>query len=237
MEKTTVWIGLVLMSMSVLLGGCYESYATPRAASLGLYDIAGQETSKVVAPAAQFPATIAVARIQSCYGGPNSAAFYVVNNRALESKVGFDSLRKLQGVRDVVMMNSLLSSGLKSSGELRQAAQSLKADMVLIYTVDTLEQQQNWSTALSVFTLGLAPTVKVEVTTTITAILIGSQTGFLYGTFETTSSKGQPAAAITTYDAIGQCRNFTELDAMRQMLNKFPALWNQVLADNDIKSR
>lgn len=236
MEKQEIKSGVaaVMLTGILFVCGCYESYATPQAqpASMRLLE----DQSKNAAPGTpnlQLPATLAIARIQSQYYG-NTPGFHIINNRALESKIDMSPIRNQKGIRDMVILNSLLASGeLSSSSQLRASAKSLKADVLLVYTIDTQSEYRDNASILSVFSLGMAPTVKMSVTTTITAVLIDTQTGFLYGTFETTSHKEQTAAAMTSNDARGQCQDFTEKDAMTQMINRFPELWNQVLSQSE----
>jgi hypothetical protein len=123
----------------------------------------------------------------------------------------------------------LLPNYLQSDKELRKAASRLQADMILIYTMDTDFYDSDASTPLSIITLGLAPTIQVRVITTISAMVMDTRTGYIYGVLEETARKEQAAAAFTTQNAFDQLRQKTEREAFEMFLDEFEVLWKNIL--------
>ena len=95
-------------------------------------------------PAGQFPARIAVARVQApgyrsrtnnSYG---SGRYSVVTVRDIEDDSAFDTISNLPEVAGLAALNRLLiSPNLNSIKDLRLSAARLKTDLLLSYTVDT----------------------------------------------------------------------------------------------------
>jgi len=230
-------IALLPLLGIIFVGGCYDSYVTPATgADMGIFrgtlnesdSFRGTYTPK---PTAQFPVTLAVARIQGAGYYQNNIGYCVVNSPLSGTQANQNSFTNLQGISQVVPVNKLLISGYqKSPDALQQAAASLKAQMLYIYTLDTQQDEMDWSSALSLYTLGLSPTVKVEVTTTAMGMLIDTQTGYVYGVLEARADKQQTAAYMTRQNAWDQCRKITEEQAFESMNTKFPAMWNGVLS-------
>ena len=123
------------------------------------------------------------------YGHGN---YSVVTLRDIEKDEDFDRLNKLAGIAQISLLSRLLlPNHLKSDRELRNAASRLQADMILIYTLDTDFYDRNSSTSLSIVSLGLAPTVQVRVITTVSAMVIDTQTGYIYGIVEETAKDSE----------------------------------------------
>lgn len=233
--KDTLY-GAVILALMVFLSGCYSSYVTPAGANMGIFRGAFTESGSVrpngtPRPAASFPVTLAVARIQGA-GYYQADLGYCVVNAPLSGTQGVrNGFGQLPGIARVVPVNKLLMAGYqKSPDALRQAAASLKAQMLYLYTLDSVQDEADWSSAVSLYTLGLAPTVKVEVTTTAMGMLIDTQTGYVYGVLEASAVKEQAAAYMTRQNAWDQCRNVTEALALEDMNRQFPVMWNEVLS-------
>jgi len=187
-------------------------------------------------PTAKFPANMVVVRVQesgytSCttkgYGRGN---YSVVIVRDIEKDEDFDRMNKLAGMAQVSPLSRLLlPSYLQSDRELRKAASRLQADMILIYTLDTDFYDSDTSTPLSIITLGLAPTIQVRVITTISAVVMDTRTGYIYGIVEETAREEQAAAAFTTQNAFDQLRQKTERRAFELFLDEFEVLWRNIL--------
>ncbi|MHC4281775.1 MAG: hypothetical protein ACYSWZ_02200 [Planctomycetota bacterium] len=99
----------------------------------------------------------------------------------------------------------------------------------MIYTMDTDFYDSDASTPLSIITLGLAPTIQVRVITTISAMVMDTRTGYIYGVLEETARKEQAAAAFTTQNAFDQLRQKTEREAFEMFLDEFEVLWKNIL--------
>lgn len=129
------------------------------------------------------------------------------------------------------MNRLLLPERLQSDRELRTAAAALHADMILIYTIETDFHSEDQATPLSVVTLGLSPTVKVYVNTTVSALLMDTRTGYIYGLAEGVAHHDQTAAWWTNRDAVDQSRRKTERAAFEDLIGELESLWPKVAAE------
>lgn len=222
-----------------LLSGC-ATYQTP-GAGVGIGDLtqASPEISELMQrePAAEFPATIAAVRVQAagyragrtdCYG---SGSFCVVTARDIETETDYQRLQGLAGVREIGRVTRLLiPSQIGGLDDLRLAAASLKADMVLLYSVDTRFHVEGRSLGpLSVVSLGLIPNKRAHVTSTASAALVDVRSGFIYGVVEATAEADQRASVWSTHDAIEKARLETERRSFVEMIDEFEALWKGVV--------
>lgn len=154
----------------------------------------------------------------------------MVTIRDIETDEDFGRIEGLAEMAGAAWMNRLLlPENLQSDRELRTAAATLHADMVLIYTIETVFTKEDSVTPLSVVTLGLSPTVKVYVTTTASALLMDTRTGYVYGVAEGVGRHEQPAAWWTSEDAVDQSRRKTERAAFEDLLEEFETLWPKVV--------
>ena len=127
------------------------------------------------------------------------------------------------------MNRLLLPDRLESDKELRQAASRLHADIVLIYTFDTAFYERNASTPLSLVSLGLSPTVKVRVVSTVSAIVLDSRTGYLYGALEATHKLQRSASHLTSTDVCDALRQKVERQAFDKFLDSFDKTWKGIV--------
>ena len=231
----------------ILLSGC-ASYATPgRGAdlqSVGLTDEARRALTSDASlsalmdkkPLARFPAGVAVARIQSpLYRSPTATTwghgpYTVVTSRDVEKSEHFDRLGKLPMLQGIAPINRLLlPEQFKSDLELRQAAASLHADMLLIYTLDTIFYAEQQSEPLSTITLGLSPTKKVRMLTTASAVLMDTRNGYIYGLAESTARREQLTSAWDSEHAADQSRLKTESEAFDGLVGELEKTWAGVV--------
>lgn len=187
-------------------------------------------------PTANFPVNMVAVRVQeSGYtSGTNKGyghgSYSVVTVRDIEKDEDFDRINKLAGIAQISPLSRLLLPNyLQSDIELRTAASRLQADMILIYTLDTDFYDRDSSTPLSIISLGLAPTIQVRVITTISAMVMDTRTGYIYGILEETARKEQTAAVFTTQNAFDQLRQQTERGAFEMFLDEFEVLWKNIL--------
>lgn len=225
-----------------MVSGCNESYVTPsKGANLTVFqstDVVASDQSGASGavsepvPMAEFPVHLAVARIQmpcdSYYYADQVSTYAVASVRDVES--GSDvSFEALEGIAQIVPINHMLLGGQQKDPDmLRRAAASLKAQMVFVYTLDTRLSEEDWSSPISIATLGMAPTVTTRVTTTASGVLLDTQTGYVYGAVEATSSKSQKAAFLTRENAWDQCQRQTEKQAYEKLFEQFKAYWKDV---------
>jgi hypothetical protein len=237
-------------TLTIVLGGC-TSYKVPgRAASMELF----VEKAKVASteqpepqkpgdieiterkPTAEFPANIVVVRVQEpgyksqTAEGIGGGNFSVVTVRDMEKDEDFERLAKLPNLAQISPMSRLLlPSHFQSDKELRTVAARLNADIVLIYTVDTTFLNTNTSTALSAITLGIGPTLKLRVISTVSGIIMDTRTGYIYGTIEETAKEETSTSYLSTQNACDQIRLKTERKAFEQFLTEFGTVWTNIV--------
>lgn len=226
-------------ALAALLSGC-ATYTTP-GAGISLQDLAKADTDIAdlmkLEPAAVFPARIAVARVQaSGYYSHSSTCngtgrYCVVTTRDVEPEESYDRLSKLPLVSAVALMNRLLlSAKLTSAKDLRQAAASLKTDLLLVYSLDTSFNIENTDVGpLALVSLGFLPTKKAKVTATASAALFDVRTGFVYGVAEATSTETQRGTFWSSSEAVDSARKKAEADAFRKMIGEIEKFWADVL--------
>lgn len=239
---------LLALLLPALLGGCTSYTAPGRPADMTAFRAAQAQTTDekirgayAAEPLAQFPASIAVIRVQepgyrnyAGYSGVGTGRYSVVTRREVEKQEQFDALAKLPGVSGIATVNRLLiPDDLQSDQELRVAAASLRADLLLLYTFDTKFSSDNYGGPLMVVSLGLLPTKVESVKTTASALLIDTRTGFVQAAVEGTGDAGQLANAWTSSDAADDARLRAERRAFEGLMKEFEDAWPQVLAANE----
>lgn len=234
-----------VMAGSAVLSGC-ASYTTPGGpADLHAMGISrGEQIARTDSnilekmsrkPAADFPASIAVVRVQAHnyrshtaegYGAGN---FTVLTGREAETDEDMDRLRSLPMVRGIAAINRLvLPQWLNTEKDLREAAASVHADMVLLYTFDTRFGVTTKIPAMGLITLGLFPDRESQVTSTASAALIDTRSGFIYGVAEATSKAHQAANAWTSEDAVDESRKRAEREAFVNLVGEVERMWKGV---------
>ncbi|MGI9322942.1 MAG: hypothetical protein ACR2PJ_05090 [Pseudomonadales bacterium] len=183
-----------------------------------------------VQPAAKFPVRMAVARLQ---GSSHSTHINLVTARDIESDESLERLSNLDMVTAVAPITRLLVPKLESLKDLRIAAARLKIDLLLVYTIDTKYHVEGTpAAALSVLSLGMVPNKKVYVTATISGLLLDVQTGFVYGTAESTSKEYQRSTSWSVSEATDEARNKAERASFESFVDSFEKLWAGVLAEH-----
>lgn len=239
-------IGIFSVLISLAACGC-TSYTTPgRGANfkeLGLSpqarrdatDFAPQEALDKK-PLATFPTAIAVVRIQSpgyyARGCPTygTGRYTIVTSRTVEREDQIERLSRLPLVNGIAPMNRLLlPETFESEMPLREAAARLHADILLIYTFDTVFREDQKAAPISVITLGASPTKTVDVTTTASAALIDTRNGYLYGLAEATASREKLTSAWATQDTIDASRRKNEEEAFDKLVGELEKTWTGVV--------
>lgn len=230
----------LLVVVGLLGAGC-ASYTTPGGPAQ-LSDLASPNINQLMAqkPAANFPARIAVARVQaSGYAGYNSSSFgagrySVVFARDVESEAAYGRLGKMAEVAAVAPLNRiLLPSVLDSIESLREAGARLQADILLIYTFDTAFQAgEQRFLPLNTIALGFLKNKKVTVTTTASAALFDVRTEFLYGLAEATAVENRQASVWSTQAAVDDLRVATEKAAFTDLIHEIEQTWTGVVAQH-----
>lgn len=240
--------GLVLcitLFVGSFIGGC-STYRVPGGAAdfhaLGITsDEQAELTEDSIArelakkPASSFPANLAAVRVQArgyrsyTTQGYDYGNYSVVTLREVESDTDIDSLASLPMINNIIPLNRLVIIDIKDESDIRKAAARVQADMVLIYTFDTKFGVESFIPALGVITLGLFPNDEARVTSTASAALIDTRTGFIYALAESTADAKQIANAWTSKDAVDQSRRRAERDAFEGLISELKKAWKQVV--------
>ena len=152
-----------------------------------------------------FPASIVTIRVQGrnysnhnlkraggVYGDGN---FTVVTTREVESESDLARIQNLPAVNNVISLNRLLiPQNLETLDQLRTAASNLKADLLLIYTFDTVFFDEDRARVLSTISLGFSPNRRITATTTASALLVDTRTGFISSAYESTAKETKTAS-------------------------------------------
>jgi hypothetical protein len=222
------------------LSGC-ASYTTPG----GPVDLAGIQSADIKElmsreAAVTFPALVAVARVQSpgyqsltaeTYG---NGTYVVVTNRELMSDSRIDEISRWPAVRGVSPLSRLLiPSRLNSIDDLRTASANLKADVLIVFTLDTSFRVDGKSIGpLSIISLGLMRDRETVVNTTASAVFVDVRTGFVYGVAEATASEKQTTNTWNTVNAADQGRLNTERDAFDELVREMEKTWKNIVAEH-----
>lgn len=242
-HEDTHWLfGSMLLTALLCLSGCAMSYHVPgRGADMSVFT--GLDPRDALTDAsilqvlnrralAQLPTPLAVARVQSpgyhSYSsrGWGHGRYSVVTTRDIEIDEDFDRLAALQKVERVAPISRLLlSDHLTSDRDLRAAAASVGADLLLVYTVDTTFTTEDGFAPLTVFSLGLFPTKTARVDSTASAVLLDTRSGHVYAAAEGAADTSQLANAWTSRAAVEQSRRRAERRAFEKMLDEFERGW------------
>lgn len=242
---------LMLIALGALMiSGCASYSAPGRGAEMQMLGAPGNaamgpgtdsqiRTSFNKSPLASFPASIAVVRVQDVgYQSPTATGwgvgrYSIVTTRDVEKSEQFERLLKLPQIRGIAPIGRLLiDTPLNSDLALRQAASKLQADMVLIYTFDTVFTTENKAVPLSVITLGLSPNKQVRVTTTASALLLDTRNAYVYGLAEATSQQNRLTSSWQNETAIDETRRAAESQAFERLVGEFEKTWKLVLASH-----
>lgn len=231
---------LLAFALLASLVGC-ASYIPPGAkADLQAFAPASIQEGFAAKPTAPFPASIAFVRVQApsytnyrlqqTGGAYGTGRYSVVTTREVEEEAQIDRVAKLPQIAGLTGLNRmLLPEKLEGDREIREAAARLQADLVFIYTFDTVFFETDLARPLTVITLGLSPTAKVFVTTTVSALLLDTRTGYVYSTYETTKKANTLSTSWGSRDAADEARRNNERAAFSQMVDEFTNTWPKVL--------
>lgn len=231
---------VLLLACMALLCGC-STYKTPGAGvSLGAIserdgDIAAAFQRE---PAITFPAQLAVVRIAASgyRSGSNdsygSGAFGIVTTRDIETDESLERLQRMPQVAAVAPVSRLLvPANLGDVRDLRAAAAQLRADALLIYTIDTRFRTETAEVGpLQTIALGFLPTKKAIVNATCAFMIVDVRTGYVYGTGESTATEDQRSNVWGSENAIEEARLKAERRAFEDGLGEVSRLWTSIVA-------
>ncbi len=234
-----------LILITVFTSGC-ASYIAPGAkADLQAFAPANIQEGFAVKASAPFPASIAMVRVQAADcsnhnirqtgAASGSGRYSVITTKEVEDDVYLDRVAKLPKVLGTVAINRLLlPPKLESDKEIREAASRLQADLIFLYTFDTAFHNTDQAKPLTVITLGLSPTRKISVTTTASALLMDTRTGYIYSAYETTTKAGTLSTSWGSSDAADESRQRSEKEAFSKLIGEFEMSWPKLL-DKHVK--
>ena len=241
-SRLVALLSVTLIVCAFVITGCTSSYVTPGGGAdlrtaLGLSDDDQPSVDFAIAeqldkrPAASFPATLALLRIQDRgYRSRTSKSiergnYSIVTVRDVEEDEDLQRLQKMPGVGSIVPLNSMVVGNLNTERDLRAAAARVQADALVLYTFHTSFDVDTTIPAVGVLTLGVFPAEKAKVTSTASAAIIDTRTGFVYALAESTSDTSQLANAWTTQSAVDQSRRRAEREAFEGLLTELESAW------------
>ena len=232
------WTSILFLISLIATSGCAMHYTTP-AGGVTLTDMADSDLRSYYErePASAFPAAIAVVRVQEqgyetfTSRGYGRGRYSVVTTRDIESDEAFGELGDMPLVAGIAPVGRLLlPSQLRSIRDLRTAAAKLRADVLLIYSVDTSFNVGGQPLGpLTLMFLGLIPNKKAHVTATVAGVLVDVRTGFVYGTTEATAREDQHATVWSTDLVVDEARIRAERQAFDGFVTELQELWGDLL--------
>jgi hypothetical protein len=232
-------LGLFIV-VAFTLTGC-ATYIPPGAkADLQVFAPPSIQEGFAAKPVAPFPVAIAAVRVQAptysnyylrTNGGVFGTGRYsIITAHEVEEQSQFDRLSKLPQVAGIISINRmLLPQRLDSDKEIREGASRLQADMVFLYTFDTSFFDTDISRPLTVITLGLSPTRKISATTTASALLMDTRTGYVYAAYEATARMETLATSWGSSDTADEGRRRNEKEAFGNLIEQVVSGWPRLL--------
>jgi hypothetical protein len=224
---------LMLLGLMVLCAGC-ASYVTP-GAGVRLQDIDRADIAAVAArkPSPNFPARLAIVRVQApnyeSYSGQSygTGRFSVLTTQEVITDDGMKTFGSWPSLAGVVPINSLLlPTRFESLDDLRLSAAKVQADIVLVYTVDTSFRILGRSYGpLAAISLGTLPDRDAHVTATASALFIDVRTGFVYGVAEGTAKVSDLTSFWGSNATVDRKRIEAEQLAVGKLLSEAAMTW------------
>lgn len=216
------------------------TYTTP-GGGVSLANISNYDIEKAFErePAATFPANMAMVRVQATgyasmstrgYGYGN---FTVVTTRDFETEADFETLASVEGIANIAPLTRILiPENLVDTESLRISAAQLKADLLLLYTIDTAFRTDKGQVGpLQTLSLGFLPNRKSHVDATTSAMVLDVRTGFVYGTAEFSATESQRSDFWGTEAAIETARFAAEKASFRGAVEEMQTLLKRIVEE------
>lgn len=190
-------------------------------------------------PLASFPVGLATVRIQAPgynqnrrgYGHNDGSRFCVVDDREVETAEHLTTLESLPHVHGVAPLNRLiLPTNLRSHDELRRGAAAVRAEMLLIYTLDTRFYKEDRDDPMELVTLGLWSNDRSHWVCNASAVLMDTRNGYLYGLASGHAEDSRPMSAWKNFDVVDAARKDVEREAFDELVRNFCTDWRRVIA-------
>ena len=224
---------LIAASAAALLLCSCETFDTPevgagsRKANLAAFTDPHVKKAYTGKPAITFPASLAVVRVQDA----SANGYTVATTRELETAQDYNTISKNPGIAGVVSLNRLLLPASASSpADIREAAAKLHTDAILIYTVASETHDNDFIAPLTVATLGLAPNKTYKVSSSASAILMDTRTGYIYGALEQGDTRNGLTMTWGSDTTIDSVRRQAERAAYEKLLASFDPFWKRLYA-------
>lgn len=205
------------------------------------------ENALELAPLARFPATLAVVRVQSAAPASRShgvshgrGAYRVVLTPTVETEDHFRQIGRLDQVRGAIRLNRLVLGGEgRTNKALRTAAARLHADLLLVYTINTEWTIDNDAEPLDAIAFGFSKYKNVKVTSTATALLLGTHNGYIYAASEVARDTKYKDNAWRNSEQIEEAQETLEQQAFDGLVDSFVDAWPGVIDvyDNNQEAR
>jgi hypothetical protein len=240
---------LIVTSFFALLAGC-TAYATPgRGAQMDLFGASAEAQAKGTEagiqqvldkkPLASFPASLAVVRVQApgyvsyTSRGWGGGQYTILTTRDVEKPEDVSRINALPQVRAVAPLNRLvIPSVLNSDYELRAAAARMHADILVLYTIDTVFHETDRTTPVTVVTLGATNNKRLRIMSTASAALLDTRSGYVYGLAEANEEHEELQNAYKTQEEIDRIRRDVEGKAFAGLVADVESTWKMVLAEH-----
>ena len=222
----------------LFLAGCSAKYVTP-GRSVSLETIDNSEIREIYerTPSIQFPAGIAFTRIQqSGYKshstkGYGSGLYSVVTTREIEKDEDLDRIKAMPNVSGLAPLGKIIiPESLSSIKHLRVAAAKLRADVLLVYTLDTSFQVGSKVYGpLEAISLGFMRSKEVTVTSTASAAFYDARTAYLYGISEATERRMKMSDLWDKTRVVDELRKEAETAAFHALVPQLEDTWKGIV--------
>jgi hypothetical protein len=228
---------IVALLLALLCAGC-ASYVTPggsvRLSDIDRADIAAAAARK---PSPNFPARLAIVRVQApryysysgqAYGG---GQYSVLTTQELLGDTDVKSVESWPSLAAVVTVNRLLlPDRFDSLDDLRLASAKLQADVLLVYTMDTTFRVLGRRYApLSPISLGILPDRDAFVTSTASAVFVDVRTGFVYGLAEGSAQVSNLTNIWSSRTTIDRKRLEAEQQSFAKLVTAAATTWDGIV--------
>jgi len=190
-----------------------------------------------VQPAPNFPARIALVRVQApkyasmTAEGLGKGEFSVVSPQELPNAVQTQALDEWPAVDKVLVLNEhLLPERLKSLDDLRLVAAKMQADVLMIYTLDTgFEVDGHAYGASQKVPMSKKPAPEDSIVSSATAVLMDVRTGYPFGTVSGSAKQDHLSAEDWSAEPnLDQKRLEAEAQALSALIEATAPTWKGI---------
>jgi len=151
----------------------------------------------------------------------------------IEKSEDIGRMNALSQVRAVSPLNRLvIPFVLNSDYELRAAAARMHADILVLYTIDTVFHETDRTTPMTVVTLGATNNKRLRIMSTASAALLDTRSGYVYGLAEANREHEELQNAYKTEEEIDRIRRDVETGAFAGLVDELQTTWKGVLLEH-----